>query len=256
MHLGTSRWTFPLLAAVAAVGALLTPALIGRAVQTPLFLFGAALCAAGAGYLLGSKEDELRALAALDPLTGLGNRRRFDERLNAEVGKAQRDRTPLSLLVIDLDHLKGINDGLGHAAGDRALLAVADALKHTSRPADLVARWGGDEFAVVAPCTSEEQARALGERIASTVHLRSADRRPMVELGTPVIQPSLSVSVGVASADSDHPYLLTAEALFAAADHALLQAKASGKGCVRAASGVERRPTARGSLRLVSGKGH
>lgn len=258
MPLGSSRWMYPLLFAGVCLLALLAPFLLGRgAVLAPMFLAGAALLAGGVGYLLGAREDALRALAAIDPLTGLYNRRAFDEALKREVAKAQREKTPLAMLVLDLDELKGINDGLGHAAGDRALLSVADALKHSCRPTDLVARWGGDEFAVVAPCTTGEQAHALGDRIASTVHLRSADRRPVVELGAPMKAPALTVSIGVAMADADHPNLLRPDALFAAADHALLQAKAAGHGHVHAANGgASVRPVTRGRLKLVgSGQG-
>ena len=251
MHYGSSRWKFPVVAALICLAALFTPLLMGGAAWTPAFLTLAALAAGLAGYLVGARMDTLRALTWVDPLTGLANRRKFDEALKAECARAHREGTPLSVLVLDLDDLKGLNDSLGHAAGDRALQAVAEALKHSCRPADLVARWGGDEFAVVAPGITEDQARGLAERIASTVHLRSADRRPVLELGSPVQSPTLSVSVGVAAADAEHPGLLTPHTLFAAADRALYAAKAEGQGHVQLASGDGRPPRTRASLKLV-----
>lgn len=252
MHLGSSRWKYPLISAAACVGALLTPLLMGEASWSPAFVTLIALAAGLLGFVAGAREDGLRALSYVDALTGLFNRRMFDETLKAECAKAHRDGLPVAVLVVDLDDLKGLNDRLGHAAGDRALGLVAEALRHSCRPADLVARWGGDEFAVVAPGITEDQARGLAERIVSTVHLRSADRRPVVELGQPVQSPTLSVSVGVAAADVHNPGLLKAEALFAAADRALYQAKAEGQGHVQQASG-DARQGRRAALKLVSG---
>jgi diguanylate cyclase (GGDEF)-like protein len=242
MLLGSSRWTYPLLSVAVCLAALLAPHLLGHALD-PLVLAAAAAAAAVAGWLVGNREDTLRALAAIDALTGLGNRRHFDRELTREIAKAKREHQSVGVLVIDLDELKALNDLLGHAAGDRALCAVADALRHGCGPHDIACRWGGDEFVIIAPRTDDEQARALADRIAATVHLRSAGRPPVIELGQQVTVPELSVCIGVAAADETHPALLRAEALFAAADRALYEAKSSGKGrvfCAGAQSAVVR----------------
>ncbi len=255
MRLGTSRWTYPLLSAVCSVAALLLPSLAGPVTSSPFFLTLAAAAAAGVGYLIGAREDGLRALAMLDPLTGLPNRRSGEGALKREVLRAHREGTPLAVVLIELDGLREINDRHGHPVGDRALAAVADALRHGCRPADLVARWGGDEFIVLAPCTHEEDARALAERIASTVHLRSAARRPVTDLGERLKPPVLSVSAGVSDADVSRPHNLRPEALVASAERALIAAKTAGKGHVRSASVEERVARARGALKLVSSRG-
>ncbi|MBL8954146.1 MAG: GGDEF domain-containing protein [Myxococcaceae bacterium] len=255
MHLGTSRWSYPLFAAAACLVALSLPSIVGRTASTPFFLTVAAATAALAGYLLGAREDGLRALAMLDPLTGLPNRRSVESTLKHEVARAHREGTPLAVVLIELDELREINDRHGHPAGDRALAAVADALKHGCRPTDLVARWGGDEFVVVAPCTTESDAHALAERIASTVHLRSAARRPVVELGEQLKPPVLSISAGVCDADVTHPNALRPDALIATAERALIAAKGAGKGNVRSATAEARTARPRGTLKLVASRG-
>jgi len=255
MHLGTSRWTYPVISAAACLLALLLPSFIGQTASSPFFLTLAAAAAGLVGWLVGSREDALRALANLDPLTGLPNRRSVEGVLKREVARAHRDGTPLSVVLVQLDELREINERHGHPAGDRALAAVADALRHGCRPADLVARWGGDEFVVVAPCTIESDAQALAERIASTVHLRSAARRPVVDLGEQLKPPVLSVSAGVSEGDVSHPNALRPEALISSAERALIAAKGCGRGQVRAASVEARAARARSALKLVASRG-
>jgi diguanylate cyclase (GGDEF)-like protein len=179
------------------------------------------------GYVLGRQADRLLALSQTDPLTGLRNARAFEERLAEEVARARRYRYALSLLLIDVDRLKAINDRGGHVAGDAALLRVAAALRDTARRTDLSARWGGDEFALVAPETGAEAAAQIGERIRALVGATpEKGRRPT------------TVSVGVATMDGVAGD--TVDRLRERADGALYEAKRQGRNCVVAAPSVVR----------------
>jgi diguanylate cyclase (GGDEF)-like protein len=116
--------------------------------------------------------DELRAankrleeLSVTDPLTGVYNRRYLFDRLDAEIKRAYRGKTTLSCLIIDIDHFKAINDERGHLAGDAVIKRLADFLKNNVRSTDIVARYGGDEFMLVIPETSEEGARVLAGKL-------------------------------------------------------------------------------------------
>lgn len=109
--------------------------------------------------------DAQRLLAGSDELTGIANRRSFNEVLSREVSRCRRSGRPLSLLLLDVDGLKCINDKHGHLAGDEAIVAVSRACTASLRGSDVVARLGGDEFAVVLPETSEEQAVVVRRRI-------------------------------------------------------------------------------------------
>ena len=179
------------------------------------------------GAILGMQEDHLRCLAATDSLTGLLNRRYFSLRLSQEVAHAKRYQTPLSLLVIDLDWLKAINDGAGHDAGDRAIRGVASTLSRTLRATDIAARYAGDEFVALLPQTSATEAMGLAARINACV----------AELNHGPEGAPLSVSIGVA--DLEGTTSSTAEDLFAAADEALYAAKAAGRNSVMAAPAVQ-----------------
>ncbi|HEX6116427.1 MAG TPA: GGDEF domain-containing protein [Solirubrobacterales bacterium] len=110
-------------------------------------------------------SESAEALARVDPLTGLGNRRAFDETLELEIDRARASGTTLSIALLDLDGFKELNDRLGHLEGDRCLEAVAAGLKRAKRAADHVFRWGGDEFAVILPGAAGEQASAAVTRI-------------------------------------------------------------------------------------------
>lgn len=115
-------------------------------------------------------EAMLRSMSALDGLTGIANRRRFDEALAAEWSRAQREGRPLSLLLLDIDDFKAFNDHYGHPEGDRCLQQVARTIERTaSRAGDLVARYGGEEFAVILPAADAEAAATVGERVRAAI---------------------------------------------------------------------------------------
>ncbi len=167
------------------------------------------------GKLLGKRTDRLEESSKTDSLTHLANRRHFETRLAEEVRRAARYGSPLSLLLIDVDHLKAINDGQGHAAGDAALRTVADALSASGRASDLAARWGGDEFVVLAPGVDGVGGHGLAERIRETL------RPPFPGAPAP------TVSIGIA--DIAHAEHATSGALCAMADAALYEAKSGGR---------------------------
>lgn len=195
--------------------------------------FGTLLMFVSLGRLLGGREDELAKASITDPLTRLHNRRHVHERLDEEVGRALRHHLPFSLLLVDVDHLKDINDRGGHDAGDRALTCVSDALRKTCRATDLPARYGGDEFVVLLPSTTAEQAIRLCERLRRVLDQRST--------GLPI---PLTVSIGVAELTGETK---TASALFEAADAALYDAKNAGRDRVTLADGVLKEPPANAS---------
>jgi len=121
------------------------------------------------GYMIGRSTDVLRQLATTDPLTNLLNRRAIENRLESEWQRARRYGLPLSLLMIDLDGFKRVNDLGGHAAGDRVLRAAATAIRSTLRGSDYGARWGGDEFMILAPHTTRNAAAQLADRISRRI---------------------------------------------------------------------------------------
>lgn len=119
---------------------------------------------------LKRKSDLLESLAALDALTEIANRRRFDESLQAEWNRDKRSKTPLTLIILDIDFFKNFNDNYGHAAGDDCLKRVAQALASSlKRPGDYIARYGGEEFAVILPGTDAKSAAHVAEQLISTV---------------------------------------------------------------------------------------
>lgn len=174
-----------------------------------------ALVFAAFGAMLGRSADRLSRLAVRDGLTGLLNRVGMKERIAAEMRRQARHPSSLSLLVLDVDRMKSINDEHGHVAGDAALQHVAAAIARNVRAFDSAGRWGGDEFLVLAPQTALADAAALASRI------RAAASAPAP--GTPPV----SVSIGIASVP---PVLAgpTVDELLQAADDALYAAKHAG----------------------------
>lgn len=143
---------------------------------------------------LKHKSDELRRLTAVDALTGMTNRRAFDDTLRMEWRRAMRSRAPLSLLLLDVDFFKAYNDTYGHLAGDECLRKVADVLTAAARRAgDVAARYGGEEFAVILPHTSAIDAHRIAERLCAAV------RDLAIPHGGSLVAPRVTISVGVAS---------------------------------------------------------
>lgn len=170
---------------------------------------------------LKAQGDLLRTLAFVDGLTGVANRRRFDEALEAEWRHCRRSGSPLTLLMIDIDHFKHYNDRYGHQAGDACLQAVATALKERlSRSHDLVARYGGEEFACLMQCDlAAGQAKAEELRLA----VESLDIPHEASSTARMVTISLGIATTVPNGDN------TADQLLTAADAALYAAKKGGR---------------------------
>jgi diguanylate cyclase (GGDEF)-like protein len=183
-------------------------------------VLGAALKGAQLIRAVEEARKEVEALAVTDPLTGLSNRRHLMRRLEGEFARARRHLRCLSLIVMDLDGFKQVNDEHGHDAGDRVLLRVAERLRRSLREFDTVARYGGDEFVVLLPETDRAQSRAAAERIRQSVIGEPVDRHGTVgaTFGVATFDPT------VANFDQ--------EELLRRADRALLAGKRAGKGRV------------------------
>lgn len=161
--------------------------------------------------------DSLERLASADPLTGLANRRGGEKDIAAEISRARRQNTPLSCVLLDIDHFKEVNDTFGHQAGDYVLRELSALLRRTVRAYDILVRWGGEEFLVVLPGVDHEQALKLAERIRQAV-----ENMALAGIG------GVTASVGVAALGNDYSF----DAMFAAADRRLYSAKASGRNTV------------------------
>ncbi len=158
--------------------------------------------------------DENRSLAERDTLTLVANRYRLEKALLEECDRAQRFRLPLALIAMDIDDFKPINDRYGHGVGDQTLLRVVECLERCIRPDDLLGRWGGDEFMLVLPRSSLEEAKAVAMSICQAVR----DNPLSSDF-------NVTLSVGVAARQLDE----SPAALIARADQALYRAKAAGK---------------------------
>lgn len=169
---------------------------------------------------LSEAHEALKNLSTIDGLTGVKNRKFFDEAHDREWKRAYRDGYALAVLLIDIDEFKRINDGSGHLAGDEALKHIADVIgRNLLRPGDLVARYGGDEFAVIAPRMDMEGATALAEQMRGQVAAASVDYE-----GERI---AVTVSIGVAALVPSTSH--SAELLISAADGALYDAKNQGR---------------------------
>jgi diguanylate cyclase (GGDEF)-like protein len=164
--------------------------------------------------------QELRREARSDPLTGLKNRRSFEEDLRRELARSRRQGTPGAMLMLDLDHFKQVNDTRGHPAGDRLICEIATILRRRVRESDVLARLGGDEFAVVLPGANAEEARLVAESIVATI--REHGERD---------SDGVTASIGIA-AFGDDPRR-SAESIVSEADTAMYAAKDAGRDHVR-----------------------
>ena len=180
----------------------------------PLLAGALALILLAGGWLLNvvlrswqRAEAEIRRLAMVDSLTGLWNRRSWDTLLDRELVRAARDRRPLSVVMLDLDHFKAYNDQHGHPAGDRLLASAAEAWRAAIRATDVLARYGGEEFALALPDCSTANAAVILERLRSS------------------IPSGQTVSAGVAAWNGTE----SAGDLLARADRALYGAKRAGR---------------------------
>jgi diguanylate cyclase (GGDEF)-like protein len=168
--------------------------------------------------------QQTQEIALTDYLTGLGNSRRFNMVLQSAIEMTTEKRQPLSLLLIDSDSLKAINDQFGHRAGDLHLQRVAQAIRECIREDDLAFRYAGDEFVVILPKSSIQEAVQVGDRIRQEIEAHRFQWSDTVLLTS-------TISVGAASFRSG----MTADMLFQAADRAMYLAKQSGKNQVAAA---------------------
>jgi len=236
VHAGQKPAKYFLIAALAAmVGAVLTTLSTWgfiphnnwtfRAVEIGM-LADATLLALALGYQFRvGQERRLRAeqLAQLDPLTGLNNRRAFYDMTTPLWSNAIRHEHDASVMLLDIDHFKQINDAHGHAHGDEVLRATANILRQSVRQGDVLARWGGEEFIVFLPETDRPEAMALAERLRAAI----ADMRVAGETG----ETAVTASFGIAQQERHH---VTLDALIAAADECLYQAKQQGRNRVAA----------------------
>jgi diguanylate cyclase (GGDEF)-like protein len=167
------------------------------------------------------RVNRLQRDALIDAVTGLRNHRYFQVRLREELIRSERSGRPTSLVMVDLDNFKRINDRFGHATGDAVLRRIANELLNNARAADIVCRYGGEEFAIVLPETGAVDAALVGERLRQAIE-------KLAEIPGPVV--TISVGVGTYPEHADH-----ADALIDAADTAMYRAKEAGKNRVASA---------------------
>jgi diguanylate cyclase (GGDEF)-like protein len=186
----------------------------------PLGIAAAMLCGVLVGRFIERRSamESAAAIALTDPLTGLANRRAWEEELRREVARARRNSERLALVMVDLDHFKQLNDTRGHQAGDSVLAEAAASWRGAVRNTDFLARYGGDEFAMLLPDCPDEYGELVLERIRTA------------------IPPGFTCSAGIAYWNGNE----TAESLLSRADSALLEAKRSGRNTAVTAGGAAR----------------
>jgi diguanylate cyclase (GGDEF)-like protein len=173
------------------------------------------------------RSTQLYELAALDALTGAHTRRFFDDWVVREIKAAHRSPAPLSLLMIDMDGMKRINDGAGHLAGDHALATVGRALRDSTRPTDLVGRFGGDEFVVLLPRTGARTAERVAQRMIDTLSRRAEEPPLRISIGASTL-PACQRPAPASTAPSAESLRRTVQGLVEHADEALYRAKRQG----------------------------
>jgi len=212
--------------------------------QSIILLLGAGLARLGASLTLQSTLDMRRVTlleqeSITDPLTCVYNRRYLDRRLDEEFERAQRYRMPLSILLIDIDHFKQVNDSYGHQTGDLVLSYLGRLLLDAMRSSDIVARYGGEEFVIIAPNTSGHTAQGLAERLREHIN-----NHKLVLSNTPMQRLEITVTASIGVADIDER-TDTSEQLLDFADQALYQAKLDGRNRVISNRGEKKlRPVA------------
>lgn len=184
-----------------------------------------------------ASQDELKKQASTDPLTRLYNRRFFFPEANYLLDLAKSTCTPMSVMILDIDHFKRVNDSHGHACGDQVIIKLATTLKEQSRPTDLIARFGGEEFVILLPGTDMLQATQCAERIRVAVQALHVTSNVSETI-------RVEISIGVAELDTEQESI---ESALARADRALYQAKNNGRNRVCQAEP----PVTRGSDRLA-----
>ncbi len=172
-----------------------------------------------AHQILESKNQQLIKLATIDPLTGLFNRSHLDAALEREFARAKRDKNPLAVMIIDADNFKLFNDGFGHLIGDQVLVEAGQLMSQLLRKTDVLARWGGEEFLIVAPNTDASGALDLAEKIRVAIAENKFSDEGL----------HLTMSIGVAVYSPDDSIV----SLIQRADDGLYQAKDDGRNCTR-----------------------
>ena len=174
---------------------------------------------------------ELKKMATTDAVTGLSNRHVFEQAIHAEIERAERNQTPMSLIIFDIDFFKQYNDKWGHPAGDARLKAVADIIKLNLRKYDIAARYGGDEFAIILSECNQQNAMAFAERLRQGT-ITGAPQHPQTDEGIP----GYTLSMGIATFPQD---AILPSDLLVAADNAAMRAKHQGRNRIKFASNHE-----------------